>query len=132
MMRSLGIDIQIEMPKDAVLNILRRNREQHAQIIEEAKQGYIVAMREALTKMAKEWEEASADKPFPSVKYLSQPPSGHLHVFDSAIRMIEHHLSTTVTLSADAHRNLVENEWEWTDQFIGQARLYSNTAALGE
>jgi hypothetical protein len=124
----MGIQMDVTVNCTEVLKRLRSNREEHAKILVEARRGYVEKMRERLQALTDKFCSEKAFATVPKAELLARPPQGHLEVFDSAISLFESHVHETITISADAHRNLVENEWDWKDGFIMAAAHYSETA----
>jgi hypothetical protein len=56
-------------------------------------------------------------------------PVDQTKVYDTAIEMMRLHQEETVELDAGQVRNLMLDEWDWTDQFYGTNAVYSNSAA---
>lgn len=117
-------NMKIKAHKVEVLTALRLNREEHQQIVKEARVGYIEKAKQALS--AKLDELASG-----KIAHLSfglMLPADYTKEYDTAIRMLELHQEDFVELDEALVRCFVLNQWEWMSQFIGSNVAYSATA----
>lgn len=117
--------MEIKAKREDVLAKLRENREQHAKIVVEARAGYIEKAKRELTARL---DEANSNKVV-SLQFGLRLPVDHTNVYDVAIRMLEMHQEGVITLSAEQVRNLIMDEWEWTEEFLGSNSVYSASAA---
>lgn len=123
-MQRLGIKMQVEVDREEALRILRQNRSQHATIVQEARTGYVKKARAALEKRLDQIDQEK----IVSLAFRLDLPKDYTGVYDTAIRMLELHQGTTLTMSADEVRQLIEDEWDWSDQFLAVNAMYSGTA----
>lgn len=108
-----------------VVKALTKNKEKHATIVAEARQGYMGKAREALqTRLAKLEEGKLA-----SLAFSLRLPVDNTEVYDTAIMMLEGHLEPTITLSSGEVRNLIMDKWDWSHGFLLANSVYSGTAA---
>jgi hypothetical protein len=107
-----------------LLAILKKNRESHRLIVEEARVGYIEKAREALNKRL---DALKAGKVV-GLSFGLQLPVDQTSVYDTAIKMLELHQGDTIELSHTQVRNLVLDKWDWTGAFRATSVLYSETA----
>ena len=119
-------EMSITAKKDEVLASLRKNREQHAQIVREAREGYVEQAKKALEQRLGQIREGK----IVALTFSLTPPIDQTKVYDTAIKMLELHTDTEIELTAQQVRNLVMDEWDWSNQFIGTNKIYSNTAAM--
>lgn len=117
-------ELKIEANKDELLAKLKANRQEHAAIVAEAREGYVKKAREALEKRLGQL----SDGKIVSLSFRLDVPTDHTRVYDTAIRMLELHQNKTVLLTATQVRNLEMDEWDWTDSFLGTASAYSPMA----
>lgn len=104
---------------------LRDNREAHAAIVVEAREGYIESAKVALSeKLAK---LRTGD--LVSLIFSLSPPQDYTKEYDTAIRMLEWTTDKTIELSASDFRRFVEDEWDWMEHFLISNAPYSGTAA---
>lgn len=111
--------------KTEVLEALRTNRTKHAQIVKEARAGYL---DRAQTEIARRLEQLKSGRVVTLVFSLSVPLD-YTKVYDTAIRMLEMDQGETVTLDSAQVRCLVQDQWEWTQSFYGTNSRYSDSAA---
>lgn len=117
-------NMQIKAKKDEVLAALRTNREEHQQIVREARLGYMEKAKQALS--AKLDELASGK--ISALSFGLMLPVDYTKEYDTAIRMLELHQEDQVELDEALVRCFVLNQWEWMSQFIGSNAVYSATA----
>lgn len=120
-----NIDMEVECDKAAVLDKVRTNREGHAKIVAEARVGFVEKAREVLTEQLDRLKKGK-------LKELSvhlAPPADHTREYDTVIRMLEMHTESTITLGASEVQMFIEDNWDWSDQFIMANSAYSGTAA---
>lgn len=123
MMRHLGINITVNAKKDAVIDALRRNREQHVALVAEAKAGYLKAAQDALNAKL---DEISTGKPVPLVFPLKVPVD-FTRVYTTTIAQLEAHQGDEIKLSTSEYNMLVEDEWDWVADFINTNERYSGS-----
>ena len=116
--------IQITADKNAVLEILRKNREQHAKIVAEARAGYCQKASAELDKRMKRLAEGKIT----SLVFSLKMPVDQTSVYDTAIKMLEMHTQNSIQLSGGEVRNLIEDKWDWTREFYISNSAYSGTA----
>jgi hypothetical protein len=110
--------------RDEVLATLRTNRETHSTIVREAREGYVEKAKAAL---AAKLDRLSSGK-LVALSFSLRVPLDYTKVYDTAIRMLELHQNDTIELDAAQVRNLMQDEWDWTDQFYGTNAIYSKSA----
>lgn len=117
--------MRIVARRDYVLATLRTNRDKHKQIVDEAKAGYIEKAKDVLMRR---FEQLKAGK-ITNLIFLLRVPVDQTKVYDTAIRMLEFHQNDTLELDGGQVRNLIQDEWDWTDSFYMTNSAYSGTAA---
>lgn len=122
-MRAIG-GMEIKARKDEVLETLRKNREEHAAIVAEARIGYVQKAKEALRKRLDQLEFGE----LASLNFSLSPPQDHTRVYDVAIRMLEMEQRETVILDSGQVQTLVMDRWDWQENFLAQTMHYSNLA----
>lgn len=135
-MRSIhNINMTVLCDRKEVLDILRKNREEHLYILRESKIGFIKSAKEKLlseldkmNKLEEKYNENN-DLQLSSLQVNKSAPSGHLEEYDTIIRMLEMSVENNIRLTADEVRQLIENKWDWMSGFIHSNREYSATAA---
>jgi len=117
--------MRIKAKRDDVLAALTKNRETHAAVVKEARVGYVQKAWEALSAKL----EALASGRVVALSFALQVPIDQTKVYDTAIEMMKLHQEETVELDAGQVRNLMLDEWDWTDQFYATNSMYSGMAA---
>lgn len=117
-------DKEVAAKTAEVLEALRKNREQHTLILQEARKGYIEEARFALeTKL----EQIRGGK-IVDLTFDLTPPQDHTQQYNTAIKMLELHHNAgqdLINLTAEEVQSLVLDEWGWSDQFLLTNSAYS-------
>lgn len=113
---------------DEVLDALKKNREEHQEILEEAQAGY---KEKVVIELEKALEAARKGE-----KYITdlnlQMPRSHLKKFDNAIDIVEAAKRAgreTVEMTASDYQRFIRNRWSWMSSFYEVASTYSATAS---
>lgn len=120
-----GIKMVVTCKTKEVLKKVKKNREEHAQIVKEARKGYLEKAQAALRERLQELEAGKLK----ALSFRLKVPSDHTAEYDTVIQMLEMHQPETIDLNADEVRHLIEDKWDWTDEFLTSNALYSKTAA---
>jgi len=120
-----GMRIKAERLK--VLETLRTNRIEHADIVREAKEGYQKKAEEALQKALADVREGKVE-PLNGYTVHLRSVIDNTRVYDRAITMFEMETQAIVDLTQEQVGCLVMDEWEWKDDFIGSNAIYSAKA----
>lgn len=110
--------------KTEVLATLQANRDRHLSIVKEARAGY---MDKAEAALSAKLDQLRSGK-LAALSFSLRVPADYTKVYDTAIRMLELHQNDTIQLDAAQVRNLMQDEWDWTDQFYGTNMVYSKMA----
>lgn len=110
--------------KTEVLATLKGNRAKHSEIVKEAREGY---MEKAQAALKDKLEQLRSGK-LAALSFSLRVPLDYTKVYDTAIRMLELHQNDTIELDAAQVRNLMQDEWDWTDSFYGTNMVYSKMA----
>jgi len=116
--------MKVRVDRKSLLDTLTVNRAKHQTIVKEARVGYLVKAKEAVSARLKELE---AGRPVP-LTFALAPPRDHTNVYDTAIRMMEIHLDEAIVLDSEQVRHLIMDEWDWSSQFLASNAVYSGTA----
>ncbi len=116
--------MSITANKEQVLETLRKNREIHKKMVVEARTGYVEKARVALEKKLNAIREGK----IVALSFTLKPPLDYSAVYDTAIRMLELHTGSEVQLDAGQVHNLMEDNWDWTRDFLVSNSAYSATA----
>lgn len=108
-----------------VVKTLRKNREEHAKIVDEAVKGFREKLR---AEFASKLQELDAGK-LPNTSSRHSRPQSYLTEYDSAIQMLEMTTDETLELDQSAFQCYVQNKWAWMSGFLTSNSMYSGTAA---
>lgn len=120
---NLGNMGSVVMAKTELLKILRKNREEHQTIYQEAKEGFKAAYVKELKRLAKEAKKGN----FVMHVQLVRPVS-FMDDYDKAIMMLEHTQRETILLQVHEFQSYVQDKWQWAQAFSSSNAGYSNTA----
>lgn len=126
MMRMNNIKMNVTVPREELLLKVRKNFEQHRQIVKEAHAGYIEKAKVALCERLDALKAGRAE----TLHFSLIPPTDHSDVYRAVIAMLEWTKDNTVQLAPDEFRQIVLDEWEWRDSFLSNSQKYSNTASM--
>lgn len=132
MQNMMGVTLRITARKNAVLETIRKNREEHLEIVAEARRGYLEKATALLKEKLEKVEEAkqAQGRRIGSLRVELQEPGDHTSEYDTVIRMLELHQGDTAELNADEVRQFLENKWDWMDQFLRTTSTYSEKARV--
>lgn len=125
MMRLNNIKMTMNFSRMELLAKLKENLANHKKIVDEARIGYIEKAKKAV---ADRLDELRGGKVVSLTFHLS-PPVDNSEVYKTTIGMLEMSKDETIVLTADEFRQLVQDEWDWTDHFLVANRQYSDLAA---
>ena len=120
----LRLDLNVTVDRVKLLERLKANRETHAQVVAEARTGYL---REAERRIKTRLSELQSGK-MVALVFRLQVPVDRTDVYDTAIGMLEMHTAETIDLEAQNYRELVEDKWDWSGEFWGTNKMYSASA----
>lgn len=117
--------MKTRVKKDELLTIIRKNRNEHREIFEEALDGYKKKMITYLESMIVELRKGNRISHHIS---LIQPID-QTKEYDRAIKMFEMSVDDIVELDEESFANFVLDDWSWKDNFINSNSVYSAKAA---
>lgn len=112
--RRITLEIEIPIKKELLLETLRKNREEHQQIYDEALAAYCKRAQEhceALVAKLRKGEAAYVGVNF-------NPPENHVKDYDLAISMVEMAETPLITLNAEDFSMLVRDDWGWQKRWL--------------
>jgi len=112
----------LSFDKAQLLEIIKKNREQHRAIFEEAYDGFYKALVAQLDKM----KEAALAKKKVSLYVGLTEPVDMTSEYDEVIQMLELTTDNEVVLDQRQFKNYILDEWNWKGQFITSNSLYAN------
>ena len=125
--------------KQAVIETLTKNRDEHSRIYKQAVEGYRTALRDAVTDMRRlldvkidEMETQETPSPHLSSNPLAKlsVPKSHLDQYDTVIEMLRLTTDDTIMLNQDQYNCYMKDEWFWTKDFLVGNSQYSSLASL--
>ena len=126
-MRNAGLNMEFTFKKADVLARLKENREKHAKIVEEAREGW----QDAAVKLIKsELAKVRKAKAPAHLSFHLNPPVDYTDVYDTLIAQLELAQEDELELDGDQFRKMMEDKWDWREQFLGTNAAYSVTAAM--
>ena len=119
---------EVRLQKAKLLEIIRKNREEHHAIFLEAQIKY----REVAIKLLdRQLAAAREGKPFVLRQFIELvQPVDHTADYDRAIQMLELSVDDVITLTALDFSNLVQDQWQWTQQWATSTSRYVDSAKL--
>lgn len=108
-----GINITVKCNVKEVLEKIKENRENHIKLVEKAKAGYI---RTAKQMLEEKLSDINQNKVIP-LNISLKLPKDHTAEYDTAIKTLEMHQEITIDLDSDTVRTLIEDKWDWTEEF---------------
>lgn len=125
MMTHFGINLTVTCKKDEILAKLKTNRDQHAQLVKEAREGYVAKAQEELSKKLGLLKEGK----LVALSFTLKVPKDFTTVYNTTIGMLEAHTKDEIDLTADEYRHLIEDNWDWTRDFIASNVGYSKSTS---
>lgn len=107
--------------KEQLLEILKKNREEHSEIYTVAVAKYKESLIEELTKHLEKAKISTE----PTRVFISLPvPEEHLSDYDRAIKMVGLDTRDVIELSEEDSAHLIDNEWGWARSFFANSASY--------
>lgn len=129
MMRMSNIKMTTRVDRKKLLATLEENLAKHRTIVAEAKEGYRKKATEALLARMDEVRHSETTGKVVSLYFSLDWPEDHSEVYLNTIEMLRWGTEDTVELAADEFRQLVRDEWDWSNDFLAKSAGYSSTAA---
>ena len=113
---------EVRLQKAKLLEIIHKNRAEHHAIFLEAQKKY----REVAIKLLdRQLAAAREGKPFLLREFIALvQPVDHTADYDRAIQMLELSVDDVITLSTMDFSNLVQDQWQWTQQWATSTSRY--------
>lgn len=124
MRHMLGIKMEVFCNTADVLNKVKENRTEHAQIVEEARKGFIEKAKALLEEKLSLLKEGKLT----TLQVNLSPPQNYTAEYDTIIQMLSMHTEKEITLGADEVRMFIEDRWDWTEAFLATNSAYSGSA----
>jgi hypothetical protein len=114
----------VKVKKNELLETVKKNRNQHKEIFEEALEGY----RQKLLKYLEERiEDVRSGKKIEQYIALVEPVN-QTKDYDKVIKMLEMSVDDIIDLDSVSFSNFVMDEWNWSDTFLNTNACYSTKA----
>ena len=114
----------MKFKKDELLAIIKKNRQEHREIFEEACDGYEKRM---IAHLATMMGDVKARRPVSHHISLVQPVD-QTKEYDRAIKMLNMCVEEEIELTEDKFANYVMDDWHWKGEFLGANSSYSRKA----
>lgn len=111
----------ITVSKSRLLDILKKNRENHRSVYEEAFAGY----RNECIRVLEQNLKALKDGKKVVVQFYEQAPQDHTGDYDRVIRMLGMEVSDTVELDQQQFSNYVDDDWNWKQSWTVSNAKYA-------
>lgn len=115
----------ITVKKEKLLEAIYKNRETHKREYLEALAGYKATMIDKLHENLTRLENTPGDEEF-ELNIGIHRPSHNLDDYDRYITMFEWEVDKEIDLSETEFRNLIQDEWHWTNSFKSIHNLYTS------
>lgn len=113
--------MNVRMEKTKLLSILETNKKEHAELYEEAKQGYLVEAKKALKQVAKKLNDTGVLE-FYDLNLMV--PVSYEETYSEIIEMLKHTEDSEISLSQGEFRNYVMDKWSWGSSFVANNSGY--------
>ena len=118
-------ELSVPINRLELLETLKRNKESHREIYNEAMAGYRASLKAVLTDALQELEDGNT----PSIiRFSLRQPETHVREYNTAISMLEVSEDDTVILTRTQFSQYVEEQWDWKDYWATSNSEYSATA----
>jgi len=124
MMRLANIAMSTKVERIKLLATLKANLDKHAAVVQEAREGYV---RQAKKELERRLEQIRKGQVV-SLHFSLNPPQDYSEVYKNCISMLEWNTAPFVDLKADEFRQLVRDEWDWSEGFYHSNSTYSGQA----
>lgn len=121
--------MKVKVERIKLLEILKKNRDNHASLVDEARRGYVEKARTILSEKLDRLKEGK----FTAVSINLVVPEDHTSEYNTVIGMLQMAEDDFVELTADTYRQFVEDEWGWMSHWLVSNSGYSSgTRAYAE
>ena len=116
---------EVRLQKSDLLAIIRKNRDEHRDIFIAAQKSY---REKAIELLDRQLRLAREGNPFVLAEFIQMiPPVDRTEDYDRAVAMLEMSVDSVVTLSADEFSQLVQDEWDWTQNWAFANSRYTTS-----
>jgi hypothetical protein len=113
------------VPIKTMLEALKKNREGHKEMFDQALEGWKESVQEAAQDVlsAKDDKDEMLEK-LQAMYNHGQPPMDQTDSYDSAIGMLEMSNDETIEITQTQYRCYVQDDWDWKEQWLGSNSAY--------
>ncbi len=120
---------QIKVNKIKLLDILKKNRDEHRGVFLEAQTAFRLVAIEALDAQLK---EARDGNPFELHKLaVLRAPVDHTADYDRSIQMLEMHVDDEIIVNETEFQNYVQDIWDWSRGWAASNMQYVSKGSRG-
>lgn len=118
----------VRVNKADLLERIKKNRDEHRQIYEEAMAGWKKAVTDELEKM---YEDALNGRDFRLAVRLERPED-HTDEYDTIIELLDMSLDEELELPYNEFANYALDKWGWQGRFLSMSASYGSTGAIAK
>lgn len=111
----------VNVDKNALLEVMRANRDKHRQVFLDALEGY----RAHALAVLEEQVTALRHGKVPDLRIVIGRPEDHTSDYNRAIKMVEMDLSATFELNEQDFAQYVDDDWHWKGQWLKTSNTYA-------
>lgn len=118
-------ELTVKVNRNSILEVLKKNREKHRSVVEEAQVGYRKAYIE---EMERRLDDAKNGRPLkPQINFVV--PQDHTKDYDRVIKMFMFSVDEEIEIGQEDFAAYVEDDWAWRRQWAIANSQYSVSAA---
>lgn len=125
MLNRMESDFKVKLLKTSLLDKIKQNKEKHSELVKESKAGYLVEAEKHLKDRLKRIKDGECV----SLNTNLAVPKDYTSEYDSCIQMFEMHQEEMVELSIQDFNKLVNDRWDWANDFFNTNARYSSSVA---
>ena len=110
-------DLVMNFPVNKLVDILKKNKKEHIQIVEGAQEAYVQGLVEEFEKKLSALKEGKNVNPNTSLRL----PGDHRASYTNAIAMLEMTTDETIELGSSEFAAYVRDKWHWQKDFLSTA-----------
>jgi len=117
--------VETTIKKEALLSILRKNRDLHRGVFEEAMNGF---QQRALDVLEAELARRRGGGKARELRVLLNAPEDHTRDYDRVITMVDLDVREEITLSESEAAQYVMDDWHWKGAWLKMSSRYAAEA----
>jgi len=115
----------ITVSKTKLIDILKKNREDHIAIHKEANEAFKTKLADVLGELLQDVSEGKIPDDYQRQIIDVRKPECHTEDYERTLRMLDLHQGDTIELDQHEFRSLVDDEWEWSERWALSNSHYS-------